>query len=736
MKIIELLHQMEEHQASDLFLTVNKKPAMRVFGQVQMVSDQPLDHEDFTAFFQEYLPPSIQQRLEIERDMDIGISLTETDRYRLNLFYQKGNLSMITRRVPSGDLDFSQLRLPAIVSQLAETPRGLILITGSTSSGKSSTMAAIINHINTHFHKHIVTIEDPIEFIHRDKMSIVTQREIGNDTLSFTTSLKNVVRQSPDVIILGELRDLESVQIAVSAALTGHLVVTTMHTIDTTQTIERIINFFPDSSRDQISADLALALCGIISQRLVPMISGKGSVVAVEVLVATPLVQRLIIRRELSDLDEAMKAGTGVGMQTFNRSLTEMYRDNLISAEDGAIAATNRDEFLLSIQGMETGIETLRQLDSGEESREIDMRKLLKSALKHKASDIILTVGSAPVLRINGQLNELNLESLKPKDTQRLLFSVLSTSQRAHFESEKEIDFALSISNFDKSADPNTEKSYRFRVNGFYQKGAVACALRVVSQIIPSAADLSLPSIIMQLAAKPTGLILITGPTGHGKSTTLACIIDAINHERSCHIITIEDPIEYVHTSKKAIIEQREVHADTKSFTTALKYILRQNPDVILVGEMRDQETISAALTAAETGHLVLATLHTNDAVQTVDRIIDTFPPHQQNQVRTQLASCLRAVVAQRLVQKSDATGRIGVFEIMIGTTAIQALIRDNRTHQMLSAIETSAKDGMMTFDKSLSILYKQQLISKETALALARDPNLLVDRESSAAKS
>ncbi len=516
-------------------------------------------------------------------------------------------------------------------------------------------MAAILHYINSNFNKHIVTIEDPIEFIHQDAKSVVTQREIGSDTLNFASSLKNVVRQSPDVIFIGELRDMDTIQTAISAAMTGHLVVTTMHTVDTTQTIERIINYFPDHLRDQIAMDFSLALRGILSQRLIPLQSKDGVVVSMEILVGTPLIQRLISKRELGEIEGALKAGSGDGMQTFNRNLTSLCQDGLISIEAGAAAATNKDEFLLSVQGMETGIDTLR--NTGEENealQNLNMKNLLKAAVKHKASDILITLNSAPVLRIDGQLNELNHHPLTAIDTQKLLFSILTPTQRGQFEEEKEIDFALSIAKLDNKESGVEMKNYRFRVNGFYQKGAVSVSIRVVPQTIPSVEELQLPAVIPQLSEKHHGLILVTGPTGHGKSTTLACIIDLINKTRSCHIITVEDPIEYVHGSKNAIIEQREVHADTKSFSNALKYILRQDPDVILVGEMRDQETISAALTAAETGHLVLATLHTNDAVQSIDRIIDTFSPHQQNQVRSQLASCLNAVIAQRLVPNVD----------------------------------------------------------------------------------
>jgi twitching motility protein PilT len=260
----------------------------------------------------------------------------------------------------------------------------------------------------------------------------------------------------------------------------------------------------------------------------------------------------------------------------------------------------------------------------------------------------------------------------------------------------------------------------RFRVNGFYQKGFVAGAFRMIPQHIPSPKELHIPPVIMRLAKRQQGLVLITGPTGHGKSTTLAALIDAINDERPCHIITIEDPIEFVHSSRRAVIEQREVTADTKNFQSALKYVLRQDPDVILIGEMRDTETISAALTAAETGHLVFATLHTNDAAQAVDRIIDVFPSDRQEQIRTQLSACLEAVIAQRLLPRRDSKGRIAAFEILLGTMPVRAMIRDKRTHQLKGSIETAAREGMITMERALQNLLDEGLITRDTFLSLA----------------
>ena len=720
-----LLTQMDEQQASDLFVNVGKPPAFRIYGKLNELPQPPVTEEQFMAFLAACLPAWVPAELEQQRELDIGISMSNAKRYRLSLFYQKGLAAMVARRVPSGELTFEQLDLPPVIEQLAQASRGLVLVTGSTGSGKSSTVAAIVNYINTHLARHVVTIEDPIEFVHQDKQSRITQREVGSDTPSFATSLRHVVRQSPDVIVIGELRDYETIQTALSAAMTGHLVITTMHTQDVAQTVERIINYFPEHLRDQVAMDLSMALTGIVSQRLLKRADRDGMVPVFEILMATPLARRSIGARRFDEIEEVLKSSIADGMVTFNRSLAERFHGGMISRDTGAAAASNRDEFLLIVEGMETGIDTLRLHESDTtEMLRVDMKRLLKAAVRHEASDLLLTVGTPPLLRLDGSLRELNMPALTPQETRRLLFSLLNPSQRAMFESEKEIDFALSVTNLGGDDDSEELRNNRFRVNGFYQKSCVAIALRVIAQAIPKSAELGIPAVVLRLAERQQGLILVTGPTGHGKSTTLACLIDEINTTRSCHIITVEDPIEFVHKRKKAVIEQREVYADTKSFTNALKYVLRQDPDVILIGEMRDRETISAALTAAETGHLVLATLHTNDAVQSIDRIVDSFPPHQQDQVRAQLAACLIGVVAQRLVPRIDKKGRVAAFEIMLATTAVQALIRDNRTHQMPSTIETSAKDGMITLDRALKNLYTKNIISRQTLLSMARNPD------------
>lgn len=337
------------------------------------------------------------------------------------------------------------------------------------------------------------------------------------------------------------------------------------------------------------------------------------------------------------------------------------------------------------------------------------LRDLLLLAIQENASDLHLTDGTPPVLRIDGELVMLKRSPLARQDMQEMIFSVLSQGQKEQFEQNKELDFSLAMTGLD-----------RFRVNVHIQRGAVEAAFRRVSLFIPTIEELHLPSIVADLARGHSGLVLITGPTGTGKTTTLAAMVNLINTERSCVIISIEDPIEYIHVNKKSIVKQREVYRDTNSFAEALRRCLRQDPDVIVVGEMRDLETISTALTAAETGHLVLGTIHTPDAPQTIERIIDVFPPYQQQQVRLQLASALQGVISQQLVPHASGKGRVMAPEIMIATPGIRNMIREGAIEQIRTAIQTGAQYGMKTMDKSLKELCDKGTITYETAVAHA----------------
>ncbi len=332
------------------------------------------------------------------------------------------------------------------------------------------------------------------------------------------------------------------------------------------------------------------------------------------------------------------------------------------------------------------------------------------------ASDLHITTGSPPQLRIDGDLVPLKMPPLTPVETKQLCYSILTDAQKHKFEEENELDLSFGVKGLS-----------RFRSNIFMQRGAVAGAFRTIPFKILTFAELGLPPIVAELAKKPRGLVLVTGPTGSGKSTTLASMIDKINTERHEHIMTNEDPIEYLHPHKNCLVNQREVGADTKNFKTALKYILRQDPDVVLVGEMRDLETIEAALVIAETGHIAFATLHTNSAVQTINRVLDVFPPYQQPQVRAQLSFVLEGIMSQSLLAKSSGNGRVLALEVMIPNAAIRNLIREDKVHQIYSSMQVGqSKFGMQTFNQALAQLLARKSISMDEAFARSNDPEEL----------
>ena len=346
-----------------------------------------------------------------------------------------------------------------------------------------------------------------------------------------------------------------------------------------------------------------------------------------------------------------------------------------------------------------------------------NLRALLEEMIEKDASDLHITAGECPKLRVDGDIvSASSVEPMTPKDTLQIAYSVLTENQKKRFETEDELDFSFGIQNL-----------ARFRGNCFKQRGCVAMVIRMIPFQVKTFEELGLPPVVAKMSDRPRGLVLVTGPTGSGKSTTLAAMIDKINKERKGHIITVEDPIEFIHRHQSCIVNQREVGTDTKSFASALKYALREDPDVILVGEMRDLETISAALTIAETGHLALATLHTNSAAESINRIIDVFPATQQSQVRAQLAFVLEGVITQTLLPRAKGRGRVMATEIMVATPAVRSLIRDDKIHQIYSAMQSGKKHGMQTMNDSLYQLYVQREILMEEALRCSPDPNALM---------
>ncbi len=346
----------------------------------------------------------------------------------------------------------------------------------------------------------------------------------------------------------------------------------------------------------------------------------------------------------------------------------------------------------------------------------LDFADLLLEVLDRRASDLHLTAGARPTIRVRGRLVPLeHLPVLTPQDTREMLYGILTNDQRQKLETDWQLDFAYAVPGH-----------ARFRVNAFFQRAALGAAFRLIPFEMPSIDELGLPAVLHDLAKRPRGLVLVTGPTGSGKSTSLAAMIDEINRTREEHILTIEDPIEFLHPHKRCLVNQRELGADTPTFSLGLKAALRQDPDVILVGEMRDLETIGTALTAAETGHLVFATLHTQDAPQTVDRIVDVFPPEQQGQVRTQLSVALQGIVTQQLLPTADGARRVAACEVLVPTPGVRNLIREGKTHQIPSAMQTGAQSGMQTMDSSLAALVRAGTINPKVALDRSSTPEEL----------
>lgn len=342
------------------------------------------------------------------------------------------------------------------------------------------------------------------------------------------------------------------------------------------------------------------------------------------------------------------------------------------------------------------------------------LQNLLGKMLKLGASDLHLTVGAPPLFRIDGKLKEAETDMLEAADTLKLAYSIMSDDQHKRFEKHHEVDFAFTVTDI-----------ARFRANIFVQSGYTACAFRLIPETPRSLEELGLPPVVEKLVERPNGLILVTGPTGSGKSTTLAAMVDKINSEQEFHIITIEDPIEFIHTRKKSIVSQREVYQDTESFASALKVTVRQDPDVVLVGEMRDYETVQTALTVAETGHLTLATLHTNSAARTINRIIDIFPAEQKSAIRSQLSMVIEGVVSQVLLPRIGG-GRILACEVLVATPAVRSLIRENKVYQIPGIMEISQQHGMQSLNDSLADLVKQKLVMKSDALSQSPDPEQL----------
>ena len=366
MRILELFHMMVEKDASDLYLKVGISPAIRIHSVVHRLDGDPITEEDMVVASKLLLTDYQQRMFEDRPELDFAYTLENGERFRINMFRQQGHIGLVARHIADSDLTFAKLHLPPVMTEMAELPRGLVVITGATGSGKSTTLAAMIHYMNRNLKRHIVTIEDPIEFIHVDDKSVINQREVGYDTQSFQDALRHVVRQSPDVILIGEMRDQETMLTAISAAETGHLVLTTLHTVDVFHSLDRIINYFPDHLKSQVRQELSLCLEGIVSMRLLRRADGTGRIPALEIMRSTPTIRKALVENELWKMRELMQKGREMGMQTFNQALLDLYKQEVITLEEALSASSNPDEFRLNAKGLFTGTDSIGLFEMGQ----------------------------------------------------------------------------------------------------------------------------------------------------------------------------------------------------------------------------------------------------------------------------------------------------------------------------------------------------------------------------------
>ena len=482
-----LIHAVEKN-ASDLFITAGKKPAFRIQGGIVTDPRFPaVSADDINEFRRHVIGESGEEEYLAKGGYDASHTLGGEERYRLNFFTTTNGPGLAVRPIRSGnEVFFGDLNLPQSLGNLCSLQRGLILITGSTGCGKSTTLSAMV---------------------HSDKESFVTQREITDTIGGFSQALKFALRENPDVIVIGEMRDMETIQVAIAAAMTGHLVISTVHTTDTIQTIERLLMMFPETQREQLAADLGLSLQAVISQRLLPRADAEGMYPAVEILLGTATVRKQISDRDFNALEISLKAGIHQGMISFNRSLFQLYEQGIITRTTALTASGNANELDLMMKGMENGNDVFLQHygSDDDDTGMVDMRALFRAAVKNGASDLLLSAGSTPMLRLNGSLRALDLPVLTAEDVERLLFSIISRRQRIVLEEKRELDFALSVS---LSLTEGTEPAlYRFRLNAFYQRGSLGLVARVVSNEIPTPEQLHLPEVLVNLVGKKQGLI-------------------------------------------------------------------------------------------------------------------------------------------------------------------------------------------------------------------------------------
>ncbi len=690
--------------ASDIFLHEEKAPQIRLNGELTPLPDYHVSAQSMDLFWQHCGGTADTT------DLDTTLTSSDGSRYRVSLFLHAEQRGAVLRPVKTDIPDLNTLGVPeALLTEWITLPSGLILVTGPTGSGKSTTLAATLQWLNQNHSRHVITIEDPIEYLFTDQHCIFTQREVGRNTPSFAQGLKSSLRQSPDIIFLGEIRDPETAMTALQAAETGHLVLATLHSANSAETLDRLTRLFPPAERESALGLLGKQLIGILNQHLLPDQHG-GRTPIIEHFENTGAARNWITSGDHTALADFIERATNPKNVSFMRSLVTACHAGAIDQDTALSASPNPQDFMRAMKGMDSTSHT-ESTEVAALAEHQDIGHFLALAVEKGASDLHLCSGIVPTIRVNGILRPLGEIPVSAKDCLALINSSLDQKQRARFEENWELDYAL-----------NLKGVGRFRGNVHYNRGEMDATFRHIPTEIRTLSELGHKEALKHLCRLEQGLILVTGITGSGKSSTLASMVKEIGESRSGVIVTVEDPIEYLFENNLAIIKQREVGTDTKSFANALKHVLRQDPDVIMVSELRDRETISAAVTAAETGHLVLATLHTMDAPEAIHRMVDVFPGDQQEQVIAQLSNSLQAIISQKLLPRADEEGQVLASEILIANSAVRTCIRTHKIEQITGLIEIGQKDGMHTIDQSIIELFEAGKISADEALLQVRD--------------
>ena len=576
----------------------------------------------------------------------------------------------------------------------------------------------MVDQVNANMYGHILTIEDPIEFMHESKKCLINQRELGPHTLSFPNALRSALREDPDYILVGEMRDLETIRLALTAAETGHLVFATLHTSSAAKTIDRIIDVFPAAEKEMVRAMLSESLVSVISQTLLKTKDGQGRVAAHEIMIGNPAIRNLIREGKVAQMYSAIQTGQNIGMQTLDQCLVEMVRRNMVNVAEAKQPRRQQG----SVHGL-SRTRSARRPPRGPRNQEtpgwnanappLSFTSCSSSWSSRRAPTSSSPPAFRPRSRSTAGSSRCRRSGLTPQHTMELVRSVMNDKQAAEFESTKECNFAI--------APPGVG---RFRVNAFVQQGRIGMVLRTITTDIPKFEELGLPPVLKDVIMSKRGIMMFVGATGCGKSTSMASLLGYRNENSYGHIITIEDPIEFVHEHRNCIVTQREVGVDTDDWQIALKNTLRQAPDVILIGEVRERETMDYAISFAETGHLCLATLHANSTNQALDRIINFFPEERRAQLLMDLSLNIRAFVAQRLIPRRDGRGRVPAVEVMLNSPLISDLIFKGDVSGIKEIMKKSRELGMQTFDQSLFGLYEAGLISYEDALRNADSLN------------